>query len=42
MSYKNLVIINNEKVFKEKYIPSIKIIKKLNNILREKNNGIII
>ena len=31
-----------EKVFKEKYIPSIKIIKKLNNILREKNNGIII
>jgi len=31
-----------EKVFKEKYIPGIKIIKKLNNILREKNNGIII
>ena len=31
-----------KKVFKEKYIPSIKIIKKLNNILREKNNGIIV
>ena len=31
-----------EKVFKEKYIPSIKIINKLNNILREKNNGIIV